>query len=97
MTERAVSAFHRSLVLAGEPPCYTSTRKGVVYCPHYAACAVERMSCTMFGMYLRSPAQSSRKLPHGLAPSRALYRQHFAAEDHVAVGQQAEGKRGAKR
>ena len=94
---RAASAFHRSLILAGEPPCYTSTKKGVRYCPHYAACAVERKSCTMFGMYLRAPAQSARKLPHGLAPSKALYRQQFPAGDVEAVGQQKSNRGGGRR
>ena len=78
--ERAASAFHRALVLAGEPPCYTSTKKGIEYCPHYGACATERKSCTMFGMYLSQPANATRKLPFGLAPGKALYRQQFKTE-----------------
>ena len=78
---RAVSAFHRALVLAGEPPCYTSTKKGIVHCPHYTACATERKSCTMFGMYLGQSANATRKLPHGFAPSKAMYRRQFPKED----------------
>ena len=91
---RTASAFHRALVLAGEPPCYTSTKKGIVYCPNYGRCAAEQKSCRMFGMYLGQSANATRKLPHGFAPSRVLYRQQFPPEDSKPGGQQGQGKRG---